>query len=270
MALAMWNTRDALPVLEPLEGFSVEVCENDLDMAWINDLPIEDVIRRREQGNQAFVAYVNSRPVAYGWVATREVEIGELGLRFTLPEGDAYCWDFVTAPAWRGRGIYPRLLQSIMSFKATQDSRLWILYAPENVASASGIRRAGFEVKAEMSFLPDGIVALAGSSSSNLASTAATFGVEATTVPLSPCWCCYRSDDSGHECVCACTSGGGCTCSKGCASTDEERLTAVGKENCSCGSICHCAECNCASAATKAVAGHNSTPQHSVEAEVQS
>ena len=57
---------------------------------------------------------LNGRPVGYGWAATRRASIGELGLAFALPRDERYLWDFATLPAYRGLGLYPRLLQAML------------------------------------------------------------------------------------------------------------------------------------------------------------
>jgi hypothetical protein len=81
--------------------------------------------------------------VAYGWVADAGAAIGELDVAFRLEANDRYLWDFVTLPAWRGRGVYPHLLQAIL--RAEEGGRFWIINAPENVASA---RRPGGDGRA--------------------------------------------------------------------------------------------------------------------------
>ena len=45
---------------------------------------------------------------------TSKVSIGELDIHVELPPNDRYLWDFATLPGRQGRGIYPRLLQSIL------------------------------------------------------------------------------------------------------------------------------------------------------------
>lgn len=38
----------------------------------------------------------------------------EIDDRFAVPQADRYLWNFVTLPTYRGRGIYPRLLDAIV------------------------------------------------------------------------------------------------------------------------------------------------------------
>lgn len=120
--------------------------------------------------------------------------MGELQLEFALGPKTAYLWDFATLPAWRGRGIYPRLLQAIVCAEAAR--QFWIMHAPENGASARGIRRAGFTPVGGISFRADAIVALAANADARQALVAAHLLRVPLLVPdgretLNPCWRCF-------------------------------------------------------------------------------
>ena len=168
-------------------------------------------------------------PAAYGWVATLSASIGELSLEFSLPASDRYLWDFVTLPEWRGRGIYPRLLQGIVEAEGVQAERFWIIHAPENAASGSGVTKAGFESVGDLSFLREagvGTVALARADRARVG--AALLGVQffeavQSDQIVSPCWrcvieqhaigagdaACWPGDGHGSALTCSCISGTG-------------------------------------------------------------
>ena len=133
-------------------------------------------------------------PVAYGWVATRSASIGELNLTITLSQRDRYLWDFATLPAWQGRGLYPRLLQAILQ-QEVEAERFWIIYAPENLPSGAGMRKAGFVAATELSFDADRQVRLAALGALERARTAAELlGVPLVEHQLAACWCCQSTD----------------------------------------------------------------------------
>ena len=113
--------------------------------------------RRPAAGHRAYVATLDGAPAAWGWIATREAEIGELATRFAIPPGERYLWNFVTLAPFRGLGVYPRLVDAIVRAESREAERFWIAYAPENRASASGIGKAGFTTLAELSFDADGV-----------------------------------------------------------------------------------------------------------------
>ncbi|HYH16560.1 MAG TPA: GNAT family N-acetyltransferase, partial [Flavisolibacter sp.] len=106
---------------------------------------VENVRQRIANDHVAFVAYVNGQPAAFGWMARGKATIGELNHGLILPEGHRYLWNFRTLPAFRGRGLYPYLLQWIIRYERGESDRFWIIHAPENHASRQGIIKAGFE-----------------------------------------------------------------------------------------------------------------------------
>jgi GNAT superfamily N-acetyltransferase len=207
MALATWWDGDALSHLSPLAGFSAGLAHDDQTLAHLNNLMPVEVHRRRQAGHQPYLAYLAGEPVAYGWVATRQAEIGEHGLNFTLPEGHRYLWDFATLPAWRGRGIYPHLLQEILTAEVGQADYFWIIYAPENQPSGAGIHKAGLNPIGQLSFQRDGHAGLTPLGQIERARTGANLlGVPLLERGLSPCWRCggasLPSAQEGASCTC--------------------------------------------------------------------
>jgi RimJ/RimL family protein N-acetyltransferase len=193
MALLTWWRSDPHPSLEPIEGFSARATRDMHLIAKLAHLPLEDVHTRLDVGHRPYVARLGSTPVAYDCVAGRQASIGELKHTVDLLPWDRYLWDFATVPAWRGRGVYPRLLQAILEQEYAAN-RFWIIHAPENRASARGIQKAGFQVVGELSFLPNGLVRLAASGRlHHVAIGAILFKIpllHAAHDTLSPCWRC--------------------------------------------------------------------------------
>jgi hypothetical protein len=109
----------------------------------------------------------------------------------TLPI--CYLWDFQTLPDWRARGIYPHLLQAILTEHGSNLHRFWIITTPENRASSRGIEKAGFTAVAELAFTEQrraGVVA-AESRDERARAGAAVLGLELLqATAVSPCWCC--------------------------------------------------------------------------------
>jgi hypothetical protein len=232
MALATFWRGDAQPDLAPLPGLTVAVDTGVDQIATLTKLATTEIEARLSAGHRIYIGAVDGVPAASGWVATLSASIGELDLEFALPASDRYLWDFVTLPEWRGRGIYPRLLQGIVAAEGAE--RFWIIHAPENVASGSGIMKAGFEPVSDLSFLPEagvGTVARAGTERAKVG--AALLGVsffEAIQSGriVSPCWrcvieqhavgangaACWPNHSEAHTCTCipgaAAHAGSGC------------------------------------------------------------
>ncbi|GAB4430119.1 MAG: hypothetical protein OHK0015_14830 [Chloroflexi bacterium OHK40] len=193
MGLWTWWEEDPQTPLPSIHSFSVFPERDQLRIAQLAQLSAATVHQRFDQGHRCYVARVGSSSVAYGWVAEAEAEIGELQLAFTLPTGTRYLWDFATLPEWRGQGLYPRLLQAIMT--AERASRFWIAHAPENSPSAQGIQRAGFRPVGRLSFLSDGRAALAARDETER-SLAGAYLLDlplacANHTRLNPCWRCF-------------------------------------------------------------------------------
>lgn len=208
MAIATWWTGDAQLELARLAGFEVQLCSDVDRIAALNQIDVDEVARRLANGHQSHIGSIDGTPATYGWVATRDVSLGELDLAFTLPARDRYLWDFGTLPAFRGNGMYPRLLAAIRGHERATADRLWIAYAPENVPSAVGIERAGFTTVGELSFDSRSRAALRRSGDVERARAAAQlFGVPLVEELLTTCWRCA----SGEGCGCRAT-GGACSC----------------------------------------------------------
>ena len=195
MTFATWWRGDHLPTVPPLKGLIAGTTDDTGLLAALAHLDIAEVQRRRHEGHRPYVAWLDNQPVAYGWVATQRAQIGELDLTITLPPIERYLWDFATLPAWRGRGIYPHLLQAILLGEPSAVERFWIIAAPENRASSAGISKAGFTSIAHLSFQRQGapgLVTIGAGDRVLVASARLQVPIlEADPqVTLAPCWHC--------------------------------------------------------------------------------
>jgi GNAT superfamily N-acetyltransferase len=196
-----------MPTLDPLAELEVHSVWDADYMARLQGRSVEEIEQRFANGHRAYVAWRNEEPAAWGWVATRSASIGELSASFMMSHGERYLWNFVTLPAYRGLGIYPRLLQAIVRSESVDAERFWIGYAPENHASGSGIAKAGFVAQAEMSFDASGRPALRALVPGGAAASARVIGLRETTEELTPCWRCVRAGRSAMACT-----AGACSC----------------------------------------------------------
>ena len=112
-----------------------------------------DVSRLLLQGHHPYIARIETLPVAVGWSAIGEATFGEGRVTFSIPPQNRYLYYFVTLPAFRGRGIYPHLLQHILRSESKANERFWIIHQLENTASQRGIQKAGFRIASQVHFL---------------------------------------------------------------------------------------------------------------------
>lgn len=152
MALATWWQGDPLPDLAPLAHFSAHPSTDISLLASLVQVKEDKIRSRIQSGSVPYVAYIDQVAAGYGWVASKAGDVIEINLHFDLPARNSYLWDFATLPEWRGKGIYPHLLQSIVRQESTNFDRHWILYAPFNLPSRAGIHKAGFQSLLEFNF----------------------------------------------------------------------------------------------------------------------
>ena len=192
---------DPTPRMDPLPGLVVRRETDPAAMAAIQGRAEEEMARRFAAGHRAYVALRDGEPAAWGWVATRTAEIGELGSSFTIPAGERYLWNFVTRETHRGQGIYPRLLDAIVRAEAREAERFWIAYAPENHASGAGIRKAGFTALAELSFDATGRAALKSLVPGAGRIASRVLGLPEVRDTLAQCWRCVRAGRGSMSCA---------------------------------------------------------------------
>lgn len=149
-----WCRGDALPICERVSGLTVEESTHVELLSNLMGFPEAAMREQLWLGHRAYLARLGTLPVAVGWSATGEVAL--LGGRVTLhvPPNHRYLYGFVTHPDWRGRGIYPHLLQAIL--RTEEQEHFWIMHLRENTSSQRGIHKAGFRVAGRLSFLSTG------------------------------------------------------------------------------------------------------------------
>jgi GNAT superfamily N-acetyltransferase len=201
-----FRSADDISGLEPIPGLAISRESDANVMAALQAKPAVDMQRRFDRGHRAYVARLTGVPAAWGWVATESATVGELKFDFAIPRGARYLWNFVTLPSFRGRGIYPRLVDAIVAQESAEAAEFWIAYAPENRASGSGISKAGFIDVAELSFDMDGRAAVRSLLSGGGEAASRLLGLSQAT-QVTPCWKCVRAGRGEMSCA-----EGACCC----------------------------------------------------------
>ncbi len=109
-------------------------------------ISVADLKRERFIGNRrCFVLKVGGQIATYGWVSHGAEAVGELERTFQLRETDAYIWDCVTLPDYRGMRCYSVFLSHVMSQLHKEGTpRIWIGASQQNTPSVKGFVNAGF------------------------------------------------------------------------------------------------------------------------------
>lgn len=139
-----WWRGDTLPELQPLPGFVARIIRDNAFLAQLHESNENTIQARFAESAHCYVAFLEEIAVGYGWVGTKVGHIGSADLHWRLGEQDRALWDFATLPHYRGRGVYPHLLQAIM--QAEPAERFWIGHQGQNKASHRGIVKAGFSL----------------------------------------------------------------------------------------------------------------------------
>jgi ribosomal protein S18 acetylase RimI-like enzyme len=108
-------------------------------------VPEAEVAARFRRGCRALATWHGEQLAAYCWLSTGRERVGELARDLVLPNGESYVWDCATLPAFRGRGLYTRLLRTIVDrLGAEGRRRVWIGASSTNQASNRAFTAAGF------------------------------------------------------------------------------------------------------------------------------
>lgn len=194
MPIAYRHREDPVPAMSAVPGLMIVEERSAAWMAELQRRPEAEIQRRFDAGHRAYVATVYGVAAAWGWVATAEATIGELEAQFTVAPNERYLWNFVTLAAFRGQGIYPRLVAGIVEIESAEADGFWIAYAPENHASGAGIRKAGFELVAELSFDQDGAPVVKELLPDGGRMAAALLGLPESHGKVARCWKCVRAN----------------------------------------------------------------------------
>lgn len=122
----------------PLEIRPVRL--EDLD-AWADELEAGGIDRQRarhrlERGEVGIVAVSGRQPAHVQWIAFSPVWVSEIGVTLVPGPGEAYSYDTVTLPGWRGNGIHPAVSSFINQYERSLGYTRHISYVrADNVQS---------------------------------------------------------------------------------------------------------------------------------------
>jgi hypothetical protein len=145
---------ETLPEIAPLVEVSFRRIGSESAPAFAEAMggdPSHLALKRFAAGSQCYAAWVERTLAAYGWVSFQEEYVGGLRLTVRLLPGEAYIWDCVTVPVYRGKHLYSALLVFIAGeLRHENVCRAWIGADLANVPSQRGIDRAGFHRVADL------------------------------------------------------------------------------------------------------------------------
>lgn len=101
---------------------------------------------RFARGHAALVGDCEGVAAFRAWIASSVLDVDELRYRWMLPDADRCMYDVITAPEFRGQGLYPAALTwyAEQRERTALGGRVWIYCESSNAASRKGITKAGF------------------------------------------------------------------------------------------------------------------------------
>lgn len=119
---------------------------NSSSRELIEEVQSERLVRIRfERGEKCFVAIHKDHVVSYIWGSRGKVGVEEIALSVQTGPSEMYLYDAFTLEPWRGRNLYPSVLQRAMeSGRDLGLARTTIFVEAKNTPSIRGVTKAGF------------------------------------------------------------------------------------------------------------------------------
>ena len=103
------------------------------------------VDRRFGRGEMCFVAIHKGYIVSYIWGSQGKVGVEEISLAVKTAPGEIYLYDAFTLEPWRGKNLYPSVLQRALEYGRDLNlTRSTIFVEAKNTPSIRGVTKAGF------------------------------------------------------------------------------------------------------------------------------
>jgi hypothetical protein len=129
----------------PIEDYNYQEVRHIEDLSILKlDFDSEDFKNRLSQKHVFCCWKDQNKVIAYGWLNPNSQHyLGELALEMDLKSKIEVLYDFYTDNAYRGKGLYPTLLQNM----CLRNNKSKLIYAfSYNKSSIRGIEKAGFHL----------------------------------------------------------------------------------------------------------------------------
>lgn len=101
--------------------------------------------KRRQRGDQMFVAYFKGNPVAFLFGTSLHCRINEISDNLIVGGREVYLYDAYTLSPYRGNQIFPALIHKAISYYRGHDySRVLIFTKQKNLSARKSLEKIGF------------------------------------------------------------------------------------------------------------------------------
>lgn len=103
--------------------------------------------RIAKPNRDCYIAVYEGNLVGYAWIIYKVFDVGELNYAYPLKEDEFFIYDCFVSTEYRGRGIYPSVLRSILLEYSREGGyrRACIGVSRGNEGSRRGVLKAGFK-----------------------------------------------------------------------------------------------------------------------------
>ncbi|KPK62838.1 hypothetical protein AMJ83_09525 [candidate division WOR_3 bacterium SM23_42] len=138
-----FDLRNKMGVIAPGMAVNVSAHEKPVEARILHKSTAEERVAR---GEKIFVAYYQKNPIAYLFASTGDCWIGEIEDWLVIDPDEIYLYDAFTSPEYRGRGIYPLLINRAAGYFRNRSYRYTMIFATgSNTESIRGIEKCGFK-----------------------------------------------------------------------------------------------------------------------------
>jgi len=112
----------------------------------MNEMKFRQFHKRMERGDSCYIGFSDSVPCHYSWVmhSGNTMNIFSAGKKFNVSDDMAWIFDCRTNDNYRGKSIYPHVINLISNNLISQGKIVFIDTTTDNKASVKGISKAGF------------------------------------------------------------------------------------------------------------------------------
>jgi len=150
LRLYNYDLNNPIQFITPL--IDVEI-NTDVRYSNFNLFEKSNIKERISRGDNIFMAFTNGEPIAYLFATTKDIWVDEIKDWLIISPDEVYLYDALTFPEYRGKMIYPTLIQHVAEYyKELCFKNALIFTKSDNRSSIEGIENVNFKFYKDIKF----------------------------------------------------------------------------------------------------------------------
>lgn len=150
LRLYYYDLNNPIQFINPLIDIMIDSNDQYSNFNFLEKSSIKERISREDK---IFIAFTNDEVVAYLFATTKDIWVDEIKDWLILSKGEVYLYDALTLPKYRGKMIYPTLIQHVAEyFKELCFKNALIFTRVDNRSSIQGVENARFKFYEDIKF----------------------------------------------------------------------------------------------------------------------